>query len=633
MPAKLELKSPAAGPKTPPAMTGAVMIADKVRTLPLRPGVYRMISAKGTTLYVGKARALKKRVLAYTRPEKHPRRIARMISLAADMEFTLTGSESEALLLEAAMIKRFRPPFNIIMRDDKSFPYIALFTGHEAPRLAKHRGRQTAQGEYFGPFVSAGAVDKSLHALQRAFLLRTCSDSVYAARTRPCLLYQIKRCAAPCTGVVSLKDYAALASEAARFLKGESRAVQDALSARMEQASKNTRYEQAALYRDRLRALGQVQGEATKNKHSFASTADVFAIARKGGHVCVEVFIFRIGQNMGNRAYFPQSAEEDEGEILQSFIAQFYEGRKIPPLILVSADMPQTALLAEALAIKSGGKVEVLLPKRGRKRKAITQALANAEAAAARRFAETAEQEKMLAALASLLTLPSPPKRIEVYDNSHIQGANAIGAMICASATGFVKNRYRIFNIKQAAASDDYAMMREVFSRRFSRLVKESAKSGEYEETLPDLVIVDGGEGQRKAAAETLAALGCAAVPVLGVAKGKERNAGRETLFFAGQPAFTLNPKDPLLYYIQRLRDEAHRFAIARHRARRKKQTFINPLDGVDGIGAKRKQALLRRFGSAKAASAASPGELGQVEGINAKLAQTIYEHFHDETL
>lgn len=608
-----------------PPETGAALIAEKSRTLPLAPGVYRMLSAKGETLYVGKARQLRKRVESYGRPQRQPLRIARMIAQTADMEFTLTNSEAEALLLEAALIKRFRPPFNVLLRDDKSFPYIALVEGKGAARLIKHRGKQSLPGDYFGPFVSAGVVERSLLALQRAFLLRSCSDAVYAARTRPCLLYQIKRCAAPCTGEISAAEYKKLASDAKRFLRGESRQVQENLAAQMEQAAANEDYERAAACRDRLKVMEEIQGQPGRRENP--RMADLFALARAGQRAaapaCVEVFLYRGGQPTGNRAYFPRHpADASDEEILQSFIAQFYETRPAPPLVLVSHDMESAPLLAEALALHAGHKVRLRRPQRGSGAQLLANASTNAAAAAARRFAEATQQKQLLAALANKLNLPHAPKRIEIYDNSHIQGSDPIGAMVCATPEGFRRNAYRLFNIKEASPQDDVAMMREVFSRRFARLAKEQ-QAGE----VPDLILVDGGATQRRAAVESIKTQGFEKIPVLAIAKGPERNAGREQFYFGGKP-FSLPPHDPLLFYLQRLRDEAHRFAIARHRAKRKRRQFANPLDAVAGIGAARKRALIRRFGSARRAASASVDELQSVPGISAKLAQLIYNHF-----
>ncbi len=611
-----------------PEQSGAGLIAAKTATLPASPGVYRMIGRTGRSLYVGKARDLKKRVAAYRHPERHPLRIARMIALTRDMEFTLTDSESEALLLEAAMIKRFRPAFNILLRDDKSFPLIAILDDHEAPRLAKHRGRG-GSGEFFGPFVSADAVDRTLTALQKAFLLRSCPDSVYAHRTRPCLLYQIKRCAAPCTGEISLPGYAALVDQARAFLRGD-RAVQRRLAEQMEGASRALDFERAALYRDRLQALERVQSQTRGGAKGLAD-ADIAALHREGGHSCVQLFVFRGGQNLGNRSYFPRHGREEEsGAILGSFLAQFYESRRPPPLILVGSPLADGGLLARALSLRAGRRVRIERPARGGKRALVGQAESNAQAAFRRRQMERMQEGAFLAGLGRLLDLPKPPRRIEIYDNSHIQGSKPVGAMVVSGPGGFMKNQYRLFNLQDAscAPGDDLAMLREVLRRRFGRL----ARGAEGALAAPDLVIMDGGATQLAAARESLARAGFGAIRVIGIAKTGGRHAGRETLFLAEGRKLVLDPGDPILYYLQRLRDEAHRFAIGHHRGRRRRGLRDHSLDSVPGIGGRRKRALLSRFGSARAVSRATIAELARIEGIGEKLARSIYEHFHGES-
>ncbi len=622
---------PAAGPD---------VIAAYLPHLTGAPGVYRMIAADGEVLYVGKARNLKKRVGSYARGGGHNNRITAMIARTAAMEFVTTATESEALLLEANLIKRHRPPFNVLMRDDKSFANILIARDHAAPQLRKHRGARNRRGDYFGPFASAGAVNRTLHTLQRAFLLRTCSDSVYESRTRPCLLYQIKRCAAPCTGEIPLDAYTALADEAAAFLRGEGSRVRDELQARMTAASAALDFERAAIYRDRLAALAQITARQDINVDGLAD-ADVFAAAQDGGQTCVQVFFFRGGQNWGNRASFPRAdAAHDAETVLAAFIAQFYDGQPAPPRVLVSHDLPEAALLSEALSLKAARKVRVSTPKRGSRRTAIEHALRNAREALGRRLAESASQRRLLDGLADAFALPDAPRRIEVYDNSHIQGGSAVGAMIVAGSDGFVKSHYRKFNIRAAdlVPGDDYAMMREVLRRRFTRLMKEAARedaalldpASDAPPDWPDLVLIDGGAGQLSAASQVFAELGITDVPLVGVAKGPERNAGRERFFMPGRSPFSLEPRDPVLYFVQRLRDEAHRFAIGAHRARRKAAASANPLDDVPGIGPTRKRALLNHFGSAKAVSRAGLDDLAAVPGISRAMAEALYNHFHD---
>ncbi len=616
---------------------GIAVIADVVARLPNSPGVYRMLSADGDVLYVGKARSLKKRVQSYARIAGQAARTIRMIQATAAMEFVTTATETEALLLEANLIKRLRPRFNVLLRDDKSFPYILIAENHAAAQIMKHRGARKRKGAYFGPFASAGAVDRTINALQRAFLIRTCTDSVYESRTRPCLLYQIKRCAAPCTGEISLGDYAVLVDEAKAFLSGKSDAVRGEMAAAMERASARLDFESAALYRDRLAALSHVQGRQGINPQGV-DEADVFALYQEGGQTCIQVFFFRTGQNWGNRAYFPKADKSiEEAEILGAFLAQFYDDKPCPRRILTSLDFSERALLAEALTEKSGHRVRVDVPRRGEKRALVDHALANAQEALARRLAETNSQQALLDGLAATFQLDGPPGRIEVYDNSHIMGTNPVGAMIVSGRDGFAKGEYRKFNIKskEVTPGDDYAMIREVLTRRFSRLLKESGPRGEAADDdaigpWPDLLLIDGGAGQVSAARAVLEELGLADMPMVGVAKGPDRNAGRETFYPPDGRSFTLPPRDPVLYFVQRLRDEAHRFAIGSHRARRKKDLVRNPLDEISGIGPTRKRALLRHFGTAKAVARAGLADLRAVPGISAQMARTIYDFFHE---
>ena len=628
-----------AGPKAGAEKTGVALIAAKVRLLPDSPGVYRMYDGDGELLYVGKARSLKKRVASYTKLAGQPNRIARMITATAQMEFITTATETDALLLEANLIKRLKPRYNVLMRDDKSFPHILLTGDHEFPQVLKHRGARARRGDYFGPFASAGAVNATLNALQKAFLLRSCSDSVFESRTRPCLLFQIKRCSAPCTGEISGEDYAGLVAEARDFLKGRSRKTQEQLVRLMDEAAANLDYETATVYRDRIRALTQVQQHQGINPQTVTE-ADLFAAWAEGGQTCVQVFFIRAGQNWGNRAYFPRHDRElSTEEVLDAFLAQFYEDRQPPRMVLLSHDTPGKALLAEALTIRAGRKVAVGVPRRGEKRELVDHALTNAREALGRRLAESSSQRKLLEGVAEVFGLEQAPERIEVYDNSHIQGAKAVGGMIVAGPEGFMKSQYRKFNIKNAdmAAGDDYAMMREVLTRRFTRLLKESdgddADTGPEETrpdaVWPDLILIDGGAGQLKVATEVLAELGIDSVTAVGVAKGPERDAGRERFFMAGRRDFMLEPRNPVLYYLQRLRDEAHRFAIGIPRARRSKAIGVNPLDEVPGVGPGRKRALLKHFGSARAVARAGLADLESVEGISTGVARAVYDHFH----
>jgi excinuclease ABC subunit C len=603
------------------------------RHAPLGPGVYRMIGPEGEVLYVGKARSIKKRILAYTTPERQPTRIARMIAQTRSMVFVTTESEAEALLLEANLIKQLKPRYNVVLRDDKSFPYIHICTSHPAARLLKHRGARSAPGDYFGPFASAKAVFRTLNALQRAFLLRTCSDSFYANRTRPCLLYQIKRCSGPCTGEIALDDYAHLVTQARDFLSGRSRAIRERLAEEMAQASTALEFEKAARLRDRITALSAIQGEQAVNPRSIPE-ADVFAVCEEAGQYCVEAFFFRAYQNWGNRAYFPR-ADRALGaeEVLDAFLAQFYLERPAPRLVLLSHAIPSAEALCEALTTRAGRRIAIGVPRRGEKKDLVDAAMRNARETLSRKLAEAASQEKLLAALGSAFGLDRPMRRVEVYDNSHIMGTNAIGAMVVAGPDGFVKNQYRTFNIKSAdlTPGDDYAMMREVLTRRFARLIKqgETAEAGAFPDT-PDLVVIDGGRGQFEAAREVLASLGVKGVALASIAKGPDRNAGRETFFVEGREPFKLSPRDPALFFVQRLRDEAHRFAIGTHRARRKREFVKNPLDEIPGIGPSRKRALLFAFGSAKAVARAGLADLEKTPGLNAATAKTVYDFFHE---
>ncbi len=626
--------------------TGAEVIQALVKRLPNAPGVYRMMNAAGDVLYVGKARSLKKRVTAYAQGRFHTNRIGRMVRETATMEFVVTRTEIEALLLEANLIKRLRPRFNVLLRDDKSFPYILITGDHPSPGIYKHRGARSRKGDYFGPFASAGAVGRTINSLQRAFLLRSCTDSFYANRTRPCLLFQIKRCSAPCTGEISHTDYAALVAEAKEFLSGRSQKVKTEMSAAMQEASDALDFERAAIFRDRLAALSHVQSHQGINPHSVEE-ADVFAIHLEGGQVCIQVFFFRTGQNWGNRAYFPKAdLALGAAEILGSFIAQFYDDKPVPRAVLLSQEVSEQELLAEALSTRAGRKVSLSVPQRGEKKELTANALQNAREALGRRLAETSTQARLLAGFAETFGLEKPPRRIEVYDNSHIMGTNAVGTMIVAGPEGFVKNQYRKFNIRSTdiTPGDDFGMMREVMERRFSRLMKEhgdenpdaaagggAGSEGNGFPAWPDVILIDGGQGQMTAVRKILSALGIEErVVAIGVAKGQDREAGRERFFARDRNSFTLPVRDPVLYFVQRLRDEAHRFAIGTHRARRKKELVRNPLDEIAGIGPGRKRALLLHFGTAKAVSRAAVEDLMAVEGISERIARVVYNHFHE---
>ncbi len=614
---------------------GIETIRSAAATLPEGPGVYRMIDHAGEALYVGKARNLKRRVSQYAQLGKQPSRLARMIAETCSMEFITTHTEVEALLLESNMIKRLRPRFNILMRDDKSFPFIVITGDHDFPQLAKHRGAHrivdgARPGRYFGPFASAGAVNRTIAALQKAFLLRNCTDSMFDSRTRPCLQYQIKRCTAPCVGRVDREAYAAQVAEANDFLSGNSRAVQERFAAAMQQAADRLDFETAARFRDRIRALSAVQAHQDINVTGIED-ADIFAVVERGGQSCVQVFFFRGGQNYGNRAYFPAHDRQAEAaDILAAFIAQFYDNKPPPRHILTSVKLAEAALLAEALTQKAGGKVIVTCPQRGDKRRLIDYALTNAKEALARRQAERGAQAQLLEKLAEELDLDAPPTRIEVYDNSHVSGSHPVGAMIVAGPDGFEKKHYRKFTIKGAIKpGDDYAMMREVLTRRFARAQKEDPQrtSGQW----PDLVLIDGGQGQLGVALEVLAELGIDGLPVIGVAKGPDRNAGRERFFRPDEEPFSLDANNPVLYFVQRLRDEAHRFAIGAHRAKRQQALGSSPLDGIPGIGPKRRRALLHHFGSARSVARAGLADLEAVDGISKTVALVIYQHFHGE--
>lgn len=612
-------------------LRGVDVIKENLKHLPARPGVYRMFGEAGEVLYVGKARDLKARVASYARMGGHTQRIARMISMTRAMEFVVTESETEALLLEASLVKSLKPRFNVLLRDDKSFPYILIRRNHEAPQIKKYRGSKQDEGDYFGPFASAGAVMRTLDTLQKAFLLRTCEDSVYSARTRPCMLHQIKRCAAPCVGLISKEDYTALADEAADFLRGKGADLQKRLAAEMEAASAAMEFETAARLRDRIRAIAHVRSTQDVNPDGIEE-ADVFAIAVDGGVSCVQVFFIRAGQNWGASAHFPRhERDQTADEILSAFLVQFYDKRPPPKLILVNELPGQAELIEEALALKAGRKIELRRPERGAKRDLLTQAERNASEALSRKLAESASQERLLIEVQKVFELPQPPQRIEVYDNSHIQGTNAVGGMIVAGPEGFRKQAYRKFNIKdtEVTPGDDFGMMREVMRRRFARALKE--KESGNDQDWPDLVLIDGGLGQLNATLETLAELGLTPdeVTLVSIAKGVDRNAGREQFFRPGRAPFKLPENAPVLYYLQRLRDEAHRWAIGAHRQKRAAEAARSPLDEIEGIGPARKKALLHHFGSARGVSRAKVADLMEVDGVNEALALRIYGHFH----
>jgi len=610
--------------------TGHSVISDYVKTLSNGPGVYRMLDAKAAVLYVGKARNLKKRVASYAKPTGHSARIGRMISATASMMFLTTETETEALLLEQNLIKQLKPRYNVLLRDDKSFPNILIPSEHAFPNIQKHRGAKRQEGRYFGPFASAGAVNRTLNQLQKAFLLRNCSDAMFESRTRPCLLYQIKRCSAPCVGKISAQDYADDIQDAAFFLEGKSTRIQADLAKQMEAASASMEFERAAALRDRIRALTNVQSSQGINPQGVTE-ADVVALHQDSGQACVEVFFIRANQNWGNRAYFPrQSAGTEPGEVLEAFLAQFYDTKSPPRQILLNHPVDNVDLLEDALTAKLGRKVEIAVPQRGEKSALVAHALRNAREALARKMSESSSQARLLQGVAEAFDLDTAPTRIEVYDNSHIQGAHAVGAMIVAGAEGFLKSSYRKFNIKsdKLTPGDDFGMMKEVLERRLSRLLKEDPdRTGG---AWPDLLLIDGGAGQVMAVTEVIRELGVDDMAIIGVAKGVDRNAGKEEFHRPGHAPKALPHRDPVLYFIQRLRDEAHRFAIGAHRARRAKQISATPLDDVPGVGATRKRALLGHFGSAKAVSRAGLADLKAVDGISDTLAETIYAYFQE---
>ena len=616
--------------ETPETLTGYERIADYLKTLDGSPGVYRMLDSESRVLYVGKARNLRNRVSNYARPGNHSGRIARMISETASMMFLTTRTETEALLLEQNLIKQLKPRYNVLLRDDKSFPNI-IVTGHDFPMIKKHRGAKNEKGTYFGPFASAGAVNHTLSQLQKIFLLRNCADSMFESRTRPCLQYQIKRCSAPCVGHITKAEYAESVRDASDFLSGKTTRIQEDLAAKMAEAAEAMEFERAAALRDRIRALTQVQTAQGINPRTVAE-GDVIALHVENGQACVQVFFIRANQNWGNHDYYPRiSGEEDASEIMEAFVGQFYSDREPPRLVLLSHGLDNEELMCAALTEKAGRKVEVLVPQRGERAELVSGAARNAKESLARRMSETATQNKLLRGLAEAFDLDAPPARIEVYDNSHIQGTNAVGAMIVAGADGFLKSQYRKFNIKgdELTPGDDFGMMKEVLTRRFQRLLKEDPER--KSDSWPDLLLIDGGAGQVSAVQEILLELGVEDVPMVGVAKGVDRDHGKEEFYRTGERPFALQRNDPVLYFIQRLRDEAHRFAIGTHRAKRAKSFTATPLDDVPGVGAARKRALLAHFGSAKAVSRANLADLKAVEGISGAMAEAIYAYFHEK--
>ncbi len=617
--------------KPHPVRTGAAVIRDALKTLPGKPGVYRMIGRDGQVLYVGKAKSLKNRVANYVNAAGLSNRLIRMVGATASMEFVITHTEVEALLLESNLIKQLKPRFNILLRDDKSFPYIMIRRDHAWAQIAKHRGARDRKAEYFGPFASAGSVNRTISALQKAFPLRSCSDTTFETRTRPCLQFQIKRCTAPCVGRITPESYEIIVDEARSFLTGRSQDIQQRMSQQMSAAAEARDYEGAAVYRDRIRALTQIQARQDINVSGLAE-ADVIAAQQEGGQFCVQIFFYRAGQNFGGRAYVPAHTQNaDSSEVLTALIGQFYASRPPPKLVLLSHAIEDVDLLEEALGTRAGHRVRLRRPTRGAKADLVRHALDNARDALRRRLAESATQRKLLECVADVFKLDATPERIEVYDNSHISGTHPVGAMIVAGPEGFMKAHYRKFNIKNTELSpgDDYGMMREVLTRRFARLLKEDdTQEGEQ---WPDLVLIDGGAGQLSAAQAVFADLGVTSVALAGVAKGPDRNAGRERLFLADGSEMSLDERDPVLYFIQRLRDEAHRFAIGTHRARRSKAIGVSPLDEVPGIGAARKKALLHHFGSAAEVARAGLADLERVDGISTTVAKTIYDHFHGE--
>ncbi len=610
-------------------LKGHACIQSYLNTLDGSPGVYRMLDAQNRVLYVGKARNLKKRVSSYAKPSGHSSRIARMISETTSMMFLTTRTETEALLLEQNLIKQLKPKFNVLLRDDKSFPNILVAKNHGFPQIKKHRGAKREKGDYYGPFASAGAVNRTLNQLQKVFLLRNCTDATFETRSRPCLLYQIKRCSAPCVGYISEDDYGALVQDAERFLSGRSTHIQEQLAQQMQTASEEMEFERAAALRDRIRALTQVQAAQGINPKSVPE-ADIVALHLDHGQACVQVFFIRANQNWGNRDYYPKTANAAEPEILEAFLGQFYGDKEPPRQIILSHGIDDQDLMEELLSEKAGRKVELVVPQRGEKMELVAGATRNARESLARKMSETATQGKLLRGLAEAFDLDAPPNRIEVYDNSHIQGTNAVGGMIVAGAEGFLRNQYRKFNIRgdDLTPGDDFGMMKEVLTRRFKRLLKEDPDR--KTESWPDLLLIDGGAGQVSAVAEIMAELGVEDIAMVGVAKGVDRDAGKEEFHRRGKRPFALKHNDPVLYFVQRLRDEAHRFAIGTHRAKRAKSQMKSPLDEVGGIGPKRKKALLLHFGSAKAVGRANLADLKAVEGVSAAMAQTIYDHFHE---
>ncbi|WP_430449576.1 excinuclease ABC subunit UvrC [Rhodophyticola sp.] len=609
--------------------TGHTVIQSYLKTLDNSPGVYRMLDPQSRVLYVGKARALRKRVSSYAKPAGHDPRIARMIRETASMMFLTTRTETEALLLEQNLIKQLKPRYNVLLRDDKSFPNILVSAEHPFPQIKKHRGAKKEKGSYFGPFASAGAVNRTLNQLQKAFLLRNCSDATFDSRTRPCLLYQIKRCSAPCVGYISEQDYAASVKDAERFLSGNSTKIQEALAGEMATASEAMEFERAAALRDRIRALTNVQSAQGINPKGVTE-ADVIALHMEGGQACVQVFFIRANQNWGNRDFYPRVSGAEAPEVLEAFIGQFYGTKDPPRQLLLSHGIENDDLMADALSEKLGRKVEILVPQRGEKMELVAGAARNARESLARKMAETATQSKLLAGLAAAFGLDAPPKRIEVYDNSHIQGSNAVGGLIVAGPDGLMKSQYRKFNIKgtDITPGDDFGMMKEVLTRRFQRLLKEDPDR--ESEAWPDLLLIDGGAGQISAVAEIMGDLGVDDIPFIGVAKGIDRDAGKEEFHRIGARPFALRHNDPVLYFIQRLRDEAHRFAIGAHRQKRAKAVSATPLDDVPGVGSTRKRALLGHFGSAKAVARAGLSDLKAVDGISDAMAETIYDFFHE---
>ena len=616
------------GADQPDLETGVAAIRNVLRTLPAKPGVYRMHDARGDVLYVGKARALRNRVTNYTQVERLPNRLRRMVSLTRSMTIVTTNSEAEALLLEAQLIKRYRPAYNVLLRDDKSFPFILLRADHDFPRIQKHRGARRHKGDYYGPFASAGSVNTTLNALEKLFLLRSCTDSFFNNRDRPCLLYQIKRCSAPCVGKIDTAGYDELVADAKAFLGGKSIAVQAKLAKEMEAAAEELDFERAALLRDRLKALTFIQGSQAINAQGLGD-ADIFALAAKQGHVGIQAFFIRGGQNWGHRAFFPShTAEASEEEVLMQVLAQFYE--EVPPArsILLDRGLPEAALLEQALSEKAGRKVEISVPQRGDRVRLVKQASRNAVEALDRRLAESTTQGRLLREIADLFDLAEPPQRIEIYDNSHIQGSSAVGAMVVAGPEGFIKGQYRKWTIQQAATDDDFAMMREVMERRFGRLLEDD--NAERDESWPDLILIDGGKGQVSAVKRVLDRLGIEDVPFIGIAKGPDHGReGREVFHFPDGRELTLPVNSPLLFYLQRLRDEVHRFAIGAHRSKRAKAITASPLDEVPGIGPARKKALLLHFGTARAVRSASLEDLQKAPGVSAAVAQTVHDYYH----